>query len=110
MATTVRRGRKPGEKNMGTIHAVIDLSQDLYSSLSSYGLTKEKIVGESRKLLALKYYREQLLSTGKAAELSGLSKCDFIEFLSDNGVPVIDHDELSSELKSADVLAKALST
>ena len=29
---------------------------------------------------------------GRAAELSGLSKWDFIEYLSDNDVPVVDYD------------------
>jgi len=40
-------------------------------------LTKERIVNESRKLLGLKYFKEKLLSLGKAPELSG-SSWDFI--------------------------------
>ena len=76
---------------MKTVQAVIDISEDLYSTLSCFGLTKEKIVGESRKLLALKYFQEKLLSLGKATELSGLSKWDFIEYLSGNDVTVVDY-------------------
>ena len=53
------------------------------------GLTKEN---ESRKLLALKYFKEKVLSLGRAAEFSGLLKWDFIEYLSDNDVPVVDYD------------------
>jgi len=49
------------------VHATIDLSDDLYLSLSAFGLTKEKIASESRKLLAVKLFREKLLSFGKAA-------------------------------------------
>jgi len=75
---------------MGNVQAVIDLPEELYLSLSASGLTKEKIAGESRKLLALKCFKEKVLSLGRAAELSGLSKWDFIEYLSDNDVPVVE--------------------
>jgi len=40
----------------------------------------------------LKYFKEKVFSLGKAAELSGFSKWDFIEYLSDNDVPVGDYD------------------
>ena len=35
---------------MGNIQAVIDLPEQLYLSLSGFGLTKERIANESRKL------------------------------------------------------------
>jgi len=41
----------------------------------------------------LKCFRERVLSPGRSAELTGLSKWDFIEFLSDNNVPVLDFEE-----------------
>jgi len=44
---------------MGNVQAIIDLSEELYLSLSASGLTKEKIAGESRKLLALKCFKEK---------------------------------------------------
>jgi predicted HTH domain antitoxin len=74
--------------------------------LSSCGVTKKRIVNESRKLLALKYFQDKLLLLGKAAELAGLSKWDFIEYLSENHVPVIDYDddELTREFKTAKTL------
>ncbi|MBT9440044.1 MAG: UPF0175 family protein [Deltaproteobacteria bacterium] len=95
---------------MRNIHAVIDLPEELYLSLSASGLTKEKIAGESRKLLALKYFKEKVLSLGRASELSGLSKWDFIEYLSDNGVPVVDYDqdEMKREFETADNLSERL--
>ncbi len=95
---------------MKTVQAVIDISEDLYLSLSCFGVTKEKIVSESRKFLALKYFQEKLLSAGKAAELSGLSKQDFIEYLSVNNVPVIDYDddEMNREFETAEKIAEAL--
>lgn len=57
-----------------TIQATIEFPENLYLSLSAFGLTREVLFRESRKLLALKFFREKLLSFGKAAELSGLSK------------------------------------
>jgi len=95
---------------MGNIQAVIDLPEELYLSLSASGLTKEKIASESRKLLALKYFREKVLSLGRATELSGLSKWHFIEYLSENDVSVVDYDqdEISREFETAEKLTKRL--
>lgn len=95
---------------MGNVQAVIDLPEELYLSLSASGLTKEKIAGESRKLLALKCFKEKVLSLGRASELSGLSKWGFIEYLSDNGVPVVDYDqdEMKREFETADSLSERL--
>ena len=74
---------------MKTVQAAITLPEDLYLSLSYFGLTGDRIISEARKLLALKYFREKLLSLGKATELSGLSEWNFIEYLSSNDVPVV---------------------
>jgi predicted HTH domain antitoxin len=95
---------------MGNIQAVIDLPEQLYLSLSASGLTKEKIASESRKLLALKCFRDRILSLGRSVELSGLSKWDFIELLSDNNVPVLDYEEeeLAREFETAEKLGERL--
>jgi predicted HTH domain antitoxin len=93
---------------MGKVHAVIDLPEEVYLSLSSSGLTRERIVSESRKLLALKFFSDKIFSLGKATQLSGLSKWDFIEYLSENQVPVVDHDEdeMRREVETAEKLTK----
>jgi len=95
---------------MGNVQAVIDLPEELYLSLSASGLTKEKIAGESRKLSALKCFKEKVLSLGRASELSGLSKWDFIEYLSDSDVPVVDYDqdEMKREFETAEKLSERL--
>ena len=89
--------------NTHTIQSVIEWSEEMFLSLSSFGVTPERLADESRKLSALKYFREKLLSLGKAAELANLTKWEFIEYLSENGVPVIDHDdrELEREFETA---------
>ena len=95
---------------MGNAQAVIDLPEQLYLSLSASGLTKEKIVSESRKLLALKCFRDKVLSLGRSAELAGLSKWDFIEYLGNNNVSVVDYEdeELSREFETVERLVERL--
>jgi predicted HTH domain antitoxin len=58
----------------------------------------------------LKYFKEKVLSLRRAAELAGLSKWDFIEYLSDNDVPVVDYDqdEITRELEAAEKLLERL--
>ncbi len=92
------------------IKAVIDLSEDIYQTLSSHGLSKEVISKEAKKLLALKCYRDKILSLGKSVELSGLSMWEFIEFLSENNVAVIDYSEnhLNKEFDGVEKLRKVL--
>jgi len=45
-----------------SVKAVIDLPEDLYQTLSSHGLSKEAISEESKRLLALKCYKDKILS------------------------------------------------
>jgi len=95
---------------VGSKQAIIEMAEPLYLSLSALGLTEEKIATESRKLLALKYFKDSLLSLGKAAELSGLSKWNFIEYLSDNGIPIAeyDKDEIKREIDTVEEITKRL--
>lgn len=92
------------------VKAVIDLPEDIYRTLSSHGFSKEAISKESKKLLALKCYKDRILSLGKSAELSGLSLWEFIEFLSANNVSVIDYSEdlLEKEFGDVEKLKKVL--
>jgi len=47
---------------MGNVQSIINLPEELYPSLSASGLTNEKIANDSRKLLALKYFKDKILS------------------------------------------------
>lgn len=55
---------------------------------------------EATFFLAVKLYEAQRISLGKAAELAGFSKRDFMERLVEEGVPAINYhpDELNKEL------------
>ncbi len=54
-----------------------------------------------RLLAAVNYYREHKLSLGKAAQLAGMEKFDFMDYLGFIGVPVINYsaEELDKELE-----------
>lgn len=80
---------------------------DVYSTLKSHGVDREKLVFESQRLLALRFFREHVLSLGQAARLSGLDYWSFIEFLSQNNVAVIDLDD--EELADEYVVVKRIS-
>jgi len=92
------------------VKAVLEFPEDLYQTLSSHGFSKEVISRESKKLFALKCYKDKILSLGKSAELSGLSMWDFMEFLGENNVAVIDYskEQLAREFESVEELRKAL--
>ncbi len=100
--------REIDRKEFMMVKAVIELPEDLYRTLASHGLSKEVISRESKKLLAIKCYRDKTLSLGKSAELAGLPIWDFIEILSKNGVDVINYDEeqMNIELESVEKLKK----
>ena len=67
------------------------------------GLQPEAFEQEARYLLALKLFELRRISSGKAAELSGLSKPQFLFKSSQMGVAVVDLDEdqLDDEFQNA---------
>lgn len=67
------------------------------------GLQPHEFEREAQFLLALKLFELRRISAGKAAELSGLSKPDFIFKASQLGVPVVDldDDQLEAEFHNA---------
>lgn len=56
---------------------------------------------EARLLLSIKLYEAERVSLGKAAEIAGCSKRDFMEVVAEEGNPVIDYppEELERELE-----------
>jgi predicted HTH domain antitoxin len=53
-----------------------------------------------RLLTAIAYFQEKKLSLGKAAELAGMNRLDFMDILSQKGIVIFDYDEsdLNTEL------------
>ena len=61
--------------------------------------TSKEFETESKKAIALKFYIDEKLSLGQAAELAGLSELGFIMYLGENSVSVFRFDDdYSAEL------------
>jgi predicted HTH domain antitoxin len=93
-----------------TVVLETQVPEDVYLTLRARGLFREALAAESRRLLALRYYQDRVLSLGKAARLAGMSLWQFTELLSDNDVPVIDYtdEELEAEFAAVDDLEAEL--
>jgi predicted HTH domain antitoxin len=78
----------------------IPYSEDL---LIASGKSKEALEQELRFLLAVKLFELRRLSLGKAAELCGMKKINFMDEIGRMGIPVInlDDDQIRDELKNA---------
>lgn len=68
---------------------------------NALNLDPHEIIQMTREYAAIGFYQDGRLSLGKAAELAGMDKFDFMEFLGQRGVPVIRYspDELVKELE-----------
>ncbi|MGH9380166.1 MAG: UPF0175 family protein [Thermoanaerobaculia bacterium] len=85
---------------MSTHQLTIPFSDDLLLSLKE---SPEEFAAEARLLLATKLYELGRVSTGRAAELAGMSRVEFMLSLHRFGLsPVgVDPDELESDLANA---------
>lgn len=74
---------------MNTVEIKLDIDETILLSM------KEKKDDFKKMLLfytALSLYRKGKLSLGKAAQLSGYNRLDFIKKLQDEGEPIFDYD------------------
>ena len=65
------------------------------------GVEKQKFIEDLKLFAAMELYEQQVLSLGKAAELAGKTKDDFMGVLSEHGIAVLRYsqEELAEELK-----------
>ncbi len=75
---------------MKTIELQIAIPEDVLYTLNE---NKNDFIKQMKLFTAIELYRLQKLSMGKAAELAGMSKVDFMLSLGNYGVVVIDYDE-----------------
>jgi predicted HTH domain antitoxin len=73
------------------------------SVLISLKETPERFAYEATKVLAVKLYEMGKLSSGRAAEFSGVSRVSFLQSLGKYGAPIFDltKKELERDLKNA---------
>lgn len=77
---------------------VITIPETVEHALRIPDKTKER---ELTKLLALKLYEKGILGMGKARELIGLSRLEFLYILKEEGIPVnYDQEDLEDDLRS----------
>ena len=86
---------------MGAVH--IELDQDLVALLQEL---HRPVKDAARELIVLELYREGELSSGKGAQLLGLSRGDFIRYASARGIPYLQlsADELRREIEESESL------
>ncbi len=67
------------------------------------GVSKERLPREALKLLVFELFREGRISSGKGAELLGVSRLAFLELLAERKIPFFNYseEELQGELEAA---------
>src|SRR5438477_65196 len=82
--------------------STITVQVQIPEALRQLGLSDEDIRREVPVLLVLQRFRQGVISSGKAAQLLGLSRRDFLDLLARERLPVYDPDvqELADELKT----------
>lgn len=93
-----------------TVVIQTQVPEDVYRTLQARGIFPEKLSEQVQRLLAMRFYQERILSLGKAARLADMPRTDFIEYLAENDVPVLDFtsDELDVEFAATDRIAEEL--
>jgi predicted HTH domain antitoxin len=85
---------------MATIH--VEVPEELIRAAKLSGKSASP---EITKILALELFREKIISIGKAAELSGISIQEFMDFAAKRDVPLhYELEDLENDQKTADTL------
>lgn len=71
--------------------------------LLATGQSREEFIREAKMLLAAKLFELGRLSSGKAAQLCGMGRVDFLLTVSRMGIPVADLDEEEMKREFTDV-------
>jgi predicted HTH domain antitoxin len=82
---------------MDTVRVSIELPREVFSALRK---DPTDFVNEMRVAAASKWYENGIISQGKAAEIAGLSRAEFINALNQLGVSPFQYsaDEIASEI------------
>lgn len=82
-----------------TVQVKLNVPHDLLSTLE---VSENELGPQLIKLIALELFREERISSGKAAELLGLSKAEFIDLLDQHGIAYFTEtpNELRAQVKT----------
>jgi predicted HTH domain antitoxin len=80
------------------LHVTIELPDDVYATLRR---SPAEVKREMRLASAIDWYRRGLVSQGRAAEVAGVSRAEFIDALATRKIDVfqVDFDELQAEVE-----------
>ncbi len=86
---------------MDTVQVSIELPREVFSAL---GLAQAQAIQNIQEFLVIGLYQEGKISSGKAAELLGITRRDFIRTLARKGIPYFAYsaEELAEEFKSVE--------
>lgn len=72
------------------------------------GTTKKRLPNRVKELIALELFREGKITTGKAAELVGIHRMEFIHLLAKNDIPFFTQkpEELEDEINLIEGMIK----
>ena len=86
----------------------LDVPSELSTPLSISGYNREKLTEEAKQVLAVSLFERNILSLGQAAKLAELHLWDFIQILSQRGIPIAEYDdeEIQQELKTVACLTQ----
>lgn len=84
---------------MSTVTIALDLPRDLLGALD---VPRTQLETRLRELIAIELFREGRISSGKGAELLGISKLDFIDLLARHDLTYFTEspEELASDVAS----------
>jgi len=88
---------------MSTVVVALELPRDLLGALE---VPQTQMEARLRELIALELFREGRISSGKGAELLGVSKLAFVQLLSQHGIDYFTEspEELEAEVTMLDQL------
>ena len=91
---------------MSRVKVTLDLPGDMLGALD---VPQVHVETRMRELIALELFREGRISSGKAAEILGVSKSEFIQLLAQRGVAYFTEsaDELRSDTNAVEALMRS---
>jgi len=84
---------------MDTITLEVPMPKEVFLTL---GLSERKAIETMKRSFVIELYKMDRISSGKAAELLGMQKFDFIRLLAEEGIPYFDYtdEDLEEEFKA----------
>ena len=83
---------------MNTQTISIEFPSDIFLTLNE---TEEELGQQLRVLLAARLYLQQKITIGKAAQIAGLKKLEFENWLAENEIPIsnLSYDDILNDVK-----------